>query len=458
LHYEPARERHLKLFRLFHVFWASNVPIRGKIFLCNLPVCLRFGTSAEELQKAAHRAAVALVELERGGWESGASFRRLGVRELEVRVVSVGERLGEVPCLPVLFRGSGFVEVLEAGTCGFSVEGGLVKRLDGLQLVVERRTCRGFPESVNYVGCSVPEDWVKFARFERVGHFDPSFLVMSGYYFSQGHIEFGGAVSVGTLLSGLFKLWVFACTQTASREMERLVTSVEVFCQYFGGEAVIGRWHQSFRYCIQRPGESIVVPKLVTHMVLTFPDGGNNLCVLLGYEIIDLRNSEGTLRALRQDFAGGVRRTRELSDVECGTAWEETPDNLLHFSAFKLGGGGSVVGSGRRAVGSSEVVLGASLGAGLSGEVMVGGVESSEVVVGASLGAGLSSEVMVGGVESSEAVVGASLGAGLSSEVVVGGRCLEDGVSGVAGSGLTKKILRPSFLIADKKKRKKRIH
>ena len=145
------------------------------------------------------------------------------------------------------------------------------------------------------------ENAIEFELSQNICLTATDFLACRGAWYTNGHIEYGGAHSVAKLASGS-KLWVIACGRNAQKHLMTLKTFnqfKEFLSERFDGSGRL-TLQSVYKHCfyhIALPGDIIIQPSLFAHCVVTEPlyMGDNRLeqrwSLVHGWEGIDVTNA-----------------------------------------------------------------------------------------------------------------------------------------------------------------------
>ena len=128
-------------------------------------------------------------------------------------------------------------------------------------------------------------------------------LLLHGPWFTFAHTEIGGGASYALLNRGM-KFWCAATSSTSSRLLERCCYSPSAFIDLMlrGPREREARYLQ---FTIQRPGDLIYVPPLLSHAVLTLDTGSPT--ILSGWDAASTSNQQIIIQTL-DEYTFGVRR------------------------------------------------------------------------------------------------------------------------------------------------------
>ena len=128
-------------------------------------------------------------------------------------------------------------------------------------------------------------------------------LLIKGPCFTYAHTEIGGGASFALLNTGI-KIWCASTSSTGTRFFERCCHSPEGFIELMQ-RGPRERESRYLQFTVQRPGDSIYIPHLLAHAVLTLDTGSPT--TLSGWDAAATTNQQIIVQILDK-YTFGVRR------------------------------------------------------------------------------------------------------------------------------------------------------
>ena len=128
--------------------------------------------------------------------------------------------------------------------------------------------CDDFPSSSCFMDTKINDPDLSVNRPDDAVGERLDTVLQSGCWLTKGHIETGGACALSTLVCGGLKFWLFGYTQGASRNLTKFCDRVDWILNVLSSK---DRSNGSLGYVIQEVGDTVMIPPLCAHTVLTLP-------------------------------------------------------------------------------------------------------------------------------------------------------------------------------------------